>query len=390
MVRWVHHWFIWWIASAGVFMAVDSAGRVTLVRSAPWLHPQDQAVEEMLAGWRNQQLSRNLQTATVDQRIRWVRQFLEKVNEYPWRWTPALVEEYFADLKSVHRRAHSTMRAHQGALRHFTGYITSAEYGWLTVCQELFGTHAVQVFFEWNTAAHAEEFEGRPVRRPFTREELQRLFDHADDEVGRAVTEGRKGWQPAFRDSVMLKVAYSFGLRFNELRHLQTVDFAVNPHARQFGKFGICKVRYGKSRKGSPHKPRSVLTVFTWTPEILTDWIANGGGDFDGSLDLFSSERGGLVGESTLLRRLRRYCADLGLPPDGLDLHSLRRSYATHLLEDGWDPRFVQFQMGHEYASTTGIYQFVSDDFRARTLRAALNRTVDDALTPGDGEGDGR
>ena len=76
-------------------MAVDSAGRVTLVRSAPWLHPQDQAVEEMLAGWRNQQLSRNLQTATVDQRIRWVRQFLEKVNEYPWRWTPALVEEYF-------------------------------------------------------------------------------------------------------------------------------------------------------------------------------------------------------------------------------------------------------------------------------------------------------
>ena len=104
----------------------------------------------------------------------------------------------------------------------------------------------------------------------------------------------------------MLKVAYSFGLRFNELRHLQTVDFAMNPHARQFGKFGICKVRYGKSRKGSPQKPRSMLTVFTWTPEILTDWIANGGGNFDGNLDLFASERGGLVGESTLLRRLRR------------------------------------------------------------------------------------
>ena len=43
----------------------------------------------------------------------------------------------------------------------------------------------------------------------------------------------------------MLKVAYSYGLRFNELRHLQRVDFAVNPHARQFGKFGVCKVRYG-------------------------------------------------------------------------------------------------------------------------------------------------
>ncbi|NMR32544.1 phage integrase family protein, partial [Arthrobacter sp. SF27] len=51
-----------------------------------------------------------------------------------------------------------------------------------------------------------------------------------------------------------------------------------------------------------------------------------------------------------------------------------------HLLEDGWDPRFVQYQMGHEHASTTGIYQFVSDDFRATTLRAGLERTVTEAF----------
>jgi site-specific recombinase XerD len=68
------------------------------------------------------------------------------------------------------------------------------------------------------------------------------------------------------------------------------------------------------------------------------------------------------------------------MPSDGLDLHSLRRSYATHLLEAGWDPRFVQHQMGHEYASTTTIYQFVSDDFRSTTLRASLERTMDQAL----------
>lgn len=188
-------------------MAVDSSGRVTLVRSTRWLHPEDQAVEEMLAGWRNQQLCRNLQMATIDQRIRCVRKFLASVNEYPWRWSPALVEEYFGDLKSVRRVSHSTLRAHQSALRHFTGYITSSDYGWLELCQELFGTHPVQVFFDWNTATHAEEFEGRPTKRPFTRHELQRLFDHADDQVGKATAQGRKGWQPAFRDSVMLKTA---------------------------------------------------------------------------------------------------------------------------------------------------------------------------------------
>jgi integrase/recombinase XerD len=67
------------------------------------------------------------------------------------------------------------------------------------------------------------------------------------------------------------------------------------------------------------------------------------------------------------------------MPSEGLDLHSLRRSYATHLLEAGWDPRLVQYQMSHEYAATTGIYQFVSDDFRS-TLRASLDRTVDAPL----------
>jgi integrase/recombinase XerD len=205
------------------------------------------------------------------------------------------------------------------------------------------------------------------------------LFDHADDQVELIAASGKKGWQAAYRDAVMLKVAYSYGLRFNELRHLQTIDFAANPQARRFGKTGVCKVRFGKSRKGSPHKPRSVLTVFDWTAGVIDDWLANGRGPLD-TLDLFPSERGGLICESTLLRRLRRYLAELGLPMDGLDLHSLRRSYATHLLEDGWDPRFVQHQMGHEHASTTGIYQFVSDDFRNSTLRAALDRTMDDVL----------
>ena len=87
---------------------------------------------------------------------------------------------------------------------------------------------------------------------------------------------GKKGWLPAYRDAVMFKVAYSYGLRFNELRHLQTVDFSRNPHAREFGRYGVVQVRYGKAKKGSPPKRRSVLTVFDWTPEIIADWLAHG------------------------------------------------------------------------------------------------------------------
>lgn len=123
-----------------------------------------------------------------------------------------------------------------------------------------------------------------------------------------------------------------------------------------------------------------MLTVFDWTPEVITDWLAHGQPYMDGGIDLFPSERGALVSEDAVLRRLRRYCDELDLP-EGLDLHSLRRSYATHLIEDGWDPMFVQHQMGHEHASTTSLYTCVSSDFRVRTLRRVLNGTLNDALS---------
>ena len=72
--------------------------------------------------------------------------------------------------------------------------------------------------------------------------------------------------------------------------------------------------------------------------------------DIPKGTDLFPSDRGALVAQDTLLRRFRRYYDNLELSA-GLDLYSLRRSYATHLIEDGWDPMFVQHQMGHEHAS---------------------------------------
>ena len=106
---------------------------------------------------------------------------------------------------------------------------------------------------------------------------------------------------------------------------------------------------------------------------MIADWLAHGQPCLDDGLDLFPSERGALVAENTLLRRFRRYCNDLELSA-GLDLHSLRRSYATHLIEDGWDAKFVQDQMGHDHASTTSLYTCVSSDYRVRTLRRVLGR----------------
>lgn len=124
-----------------------------------------------------------------------------------------------------------------------------------------------------------------------------------------------------------------------------------------------------------------MLTVFDWSTEVLAHWIADGLPRFGAAgLDLFPSERGTLTSEAALNARFRRYRDELGLD-SGLDMHSFRRSYISHLLEAGFDPLFVQKQAGHEHASTTAIYEFVSDDYRAQTLRTALDSTIRDALT---------
>ena len=96
------------------------------------------------------------------------------------------------------------------------------------------------------------------------------------------------------------------------------------------------------------------------------------------------SERGLRIGCQRLNSRFIAYRQALGFD-DGLDFHSFRRSYVTHLIEDGWDPRFVQEQVGHEHASTTSIYTCVSSDFRTRTLRRHLDATIAAALRSQDG-----
>jgi integrase/recombinase XerD len=85
-------------------LPVDKSGRVYVVGSVPVLHPEAQTVDEMLEGWRYQQLSRNLDHDTIAGRVRLVERFIEHTNEFPWTRTPAMVEEFFSDLRSVKRR----------------------------------------------------------------------------------------------------------------------------------------------------------------------------------------------------------------------------------------------------------------------------------------------
>ncbi len=337
----------------------------------------EQTFEEMLSGWRNQQLARNLAFSTIAGRERLIRSFVSDVIEYPWRWSAVMVDEWLGDQRSVRHLKQSTIRSKSIALRMFCDYLIDADYGWDEACWTRFGTHPVQVCHEWNTAVHVQEADSAAALRAFTVEELQAFFDCADEMVVTALQLGRKGSLAAFRDATMFKVAYGWGLRRNEVRMLDLADFGANPKAVEFGRYGVVYVRHGKAMKGSPPKRRSVLTVFGWAAENVAEWITDVRPALARPDDscLWPTERGGRLGPTRINTHFLAVRRELGLD-EGLTFHSLRRSYVTHLIEDGFDARFVQEQVGHEHASTTAIYTCVSSDFRTRSLRASLDRTV--------------
>lgn len=332
-------------------------------------------VEAMLTGWRAQQSSRGLQEDTMAPRERLVRRFLEFTNEYPWSWGPAHVEEWTQSLTGEKHLAPSTIRGYQTDLRLFSEYITEARYGWAVACEEAFGPgrHPVPICHEWNTIAHLNGYEGSPEARPFTREELQRFIDYADDQVERAVMAKRKGALAAYRDATLFKVIYGWGLRRTETAKLDLADWGRNPAAVEFGRFGMLHVRYGKAVRGQPPRRRNVASIMGWAVEAVADYVDNIRPRFGCPEHpaLWVTERGTRINPAEINARFVVYRDALGLPRE-LSPHSLRHSYVTHLTEDGVDRRFIQESVGHRCDTSTAIYTHVSGDFMNTALRKAL------------------
>lgn len=195
-------------------MGRDLAGAayLELVSGVVQLRPEDAMLEAMLRGWRAQQTARGLREDTMVPRERTVRRFLAFTDEYPWNWGLGHVEEWTQSLMAERHLAPSTIRGYQMDVRLFSEYLCDGRYGWPAACENEFGlgAHPVPVCQEWNTITHLRGYEGNPEARPFTREELQRYLDYADDQVDRAAGSKRKGVLAAYRDATLFKVIYGW------------------------------------------------------------------------------------------------------------------------------------------------------------------------------------
>ncbi|MEV6331855.1 tyrosine-type recombinase/integrase [Streptomyces sp. NPDC051909] len=360
--------------------AADLPGSASLVLAAGVLHidPEPAVFKAMLDGWAMQQRTRFLKAQTIQSRVDLVRRFAAFTNEYPWQWQASEVEAFIYHLRSGQRPiVVSTARGYQNALRLFMEYVTDARYAWPRECEEKFGQAPVQILHEWNTVAHVAEYEGDPRRRPLTYDEVQALFDAADARVEEIRARRRKGALAAIRDAVLLKTVYAYGLRRREAWGLDLADLRHNPKAKQYGRFGALYVRWGKSSKGSPPKRRTVLTVpeMDWIVPALEQWLDEiRPAVIPGRLSaLWVTERQSRLSRRSVNEAFEAARDAAGLPAE-LDLHCLRHSYVTHLIEFDYPERFVQDQVGHAYASTTALYTGVSDEYRNRLLQRSLQR----------------
>lgn len=351
---------------------------------AALLRPDEQTWTEMLEGWKSALMARNLSEGTILGYLRVLKDFHEICNDYPWHWMPHDVDDY---VTALHARnggnvAKSTVRAYLMVIRGFCSFLCDPGYRWPELCERAFGEYPSQICTAYNLPVHVSDNEAEPQRRAYSRNEIQRLFDFLDEEVERLYARKSKAWITTLRDSCIAKVAYAYGLRRKELLRLQVHDFGPNPHVPQYKSFGAVYVRFGKGSRGSAHKRRTVLTVplMEWGPDVLEAWSGPDGcrqmmRHADQSQWLWPSERGEQLSLNSFATRFTAYRRRAGLP-DGLSLHGFRRSYVTHLIEDGYDPLFVQQQVGHEHASTTALYTQVSSDYRQKTLQRMISERL--------------
>jgi integrase/recombinase XerD len=212
--------------------------------------------------------------------------------------------------------------------------------------------------------AHRERLTGTDVAREVAPPTPPRRLPKAleVDQVARLLaaagaTPGPRGR----RDRALLELLYGTGGRISELVGADVDDLDLDQAAM---------VLHGKGGR------TRVVPVGGYAVQAVRDWLAAGrpalaagggtsprGGGLPGGPALFLNARGGRLSRQSAWVILREAARRAGLPVDGrrgVSPHTLRHSFATHLLDGGADVRVVQELLGHASVTTTQVYTLVT------------------------------
>jgi len=197
--------------------------------------------------------------------------------------------------------------------------------------------------------------EGHVVRDPSERLETPRKWRTLPDvlgvdEIEKLLTAPSLDEPLAFRDRAMLELAYGAGLRVSEWISLGVRDVMLQDHlVRVFGK--------GAKERLVPIGRRAIGAIAIYLRELRPK-LEKG----EGKGVLFLNARGQPMSRMGAWKILRKYVDQVGITKP-VTPHTLRHSFATHLLEGGADLRAVQEMLGHVDISTTQIYTHVDREY---------------------------
>jgi integrase/recombinase XerD len=180
----------------------------------------------------------------------------------------------------------------------------------------------------------------RSIPKPIPVEDVERFLDQpSDDPLGK-------------RDRAILETLYGAGLRISELVGLDVDDIDLDG--------GDLLVRSGKGSKDR-HVPigrqaREALSAYLTS--VRPDLVRRASKGVSGAL--FLNARGGRLTRQGCWKLLKNYAIQAKLG-EKVSPHTLRHSFATHMLDAGADIRVVQELLGHASLATTQVYTLVSD-----------------------------
>jgi len=231
-----------------------------------------------------------------------------------------------------------------GQLRTYAAYLHECGYARTTIARRL---ACLRSFFRFcKREGLCETNPAKPLRTPRAGRKLPHFL--TNDEVGRLLIAPPANKPDGLRDRAILETMYSAGLRVAEV-----VALDINHWDRSSG---ILRV-HGKGRK------ERVAPVGSYATRALDQWMEVRQPDPRGSTEqtaaIFLNRFGRRLTTRSIGRMLEKHIQTAHLSQQ-TSPHTLRHSFATHLLDGGADLRSVQELLGHKSLTTTQIYTHVS------------------------------
>lgn len=226
-------------------------------------------------------------------------------------------------------------------VRSYLGFLNESQYSKATIARKLATLRSFYKFL-----VKRNQIGSNPVtviRTPKQEKKLPRFLEY--EEVKRLLdAPPLDNWLGA-RDRAILEVLYSTGMRVSELvgLNMEDIDFLGEVvHVR--GK--------GKKERITPIGAAALQAIQHYME--FRNRRAQSSGNFDSKV-LFVNKHGRRLSTRSVRRKMDKYLKMAGLDPS-VSPHTLRHSFATHMLNNGADLRSVQELLGHQSLSTTQIY----------------------------------